>query len=209
MHDLATIEHDWDEAARQDAFFNILTIHGLSRDAFWEMGRHEIDGVIEALVPSGRGRALDFGCGIGRLTQALAEHFERVDGVDIAREMLSLAEAHSRNPRVHFHHNAAPHLALFASDTFDFVYTSIVLQHMPQPLAEGYVSEFLRVTRTDGIVVFQIPEGHDMPSGALSMYGTPRATVESWLTGHRLLSVETNDASGAGYTSYRYTVRVR
>ena len=30
------------------------------------------------------GRALDFGCGVGRLTQALAGKFSECDGVDIA-----------------------------------------------------------------------------------------------------------------------------
>jgi 2-polyprenyl-3-methyl-5-hydroxy-6-metoxy-1,4-benzoquinol methylase len=31
----------------------------------------------------GRTRALDFGCGVGRLSQPLAEQFERVAGVDM------------------------------------------------------------------------------------------------------------------------------
>ena len=35
-----------------------------------------------------RSRSLDFGCGIGRLTQAMAEFFEVCDGVDISPTMI-------------------------------------------------------------------------------------------------------------------------
>ncbi|MBN1439942.1 MAG: methyltransferase domain-containing protein [Anaerolineales bacterium] len=38
-----------------------------------------------------RPRALDFGYGIGRLTQPLAIHFKEIIGVDIAPLMLKLA----------------------------------------------------------------------------------------------------------------------
>ena len=42
-------------------------------------------------------QALDFGCGVGRLTQALAEHFERVAGVDIAASMIARARQENRH----------------------------------------------------------------------------------------------------------------
>ena len=55
---------------------------------FFQTGVTEIDRVMEyaATLPVSfaRHRALDFGCGIGRLTQALASHFSEVHGVDIA-----------------------------------------------------------------------------------------------------------------------------
>ena len=43
--------------------------------------------------PAARRSALDFGCGIGRLSQALAEHFDQVYGVDISPKMIELARA--------------------------------------------------------------------------------------------------------------------
>jgi 2-polyprenyl-3-methyl-5-hydroxy-6-metoxy-1,4-benzoquinol methylase len=43
------------------------------------------------------GRALDFGCGVGRLTQALATHYDKVDGVDISWEMINLARRHNQH----------------------------------------------------------------------------------------------------------------
>ncbi len=35
--------------------------------------------------------ALDFGCGIGRLTQLLCKFFKKCIGVDISKEMIKLA----------------------------------------------------------------------------------------------------------------------
>jgi ubiquinone/menaquinone biosynthesis C-methylase UbiE len=92
------------------------------------------------------GRALDFGCGIGRTTQALAFIFDRVDGVDISDEMIRLALGHDTG-RCCFHHNACADLKLFKARTFDFVYSMIVLQHMPQDMQHGYVREFFRVLK--------------------------------------------------------------
>lgn len=44
-----------------------------------------------------RKHALDFGCGVGRLTQALAAHFDEVTGVDISPSMIKLAKKYSRH----------------------------------------------------------------------------------------------------------------
>ena len=59
------------------------------------------------------GIALDFGCGIGRLTQSLADYFDKVTGVDIAPAMISLAnEYHNNKTRCEYvlHENADPRL---------------------------------------------------------------------------------------------------
>ncbi len=50
-------------------------------------------------------------------------------------------------------------LRSFQSHTYDLVYSSFVLQHLPgNSIAADYIREFLRVTRADGLVVFQMPE---------------------------------------------------
>jgi ubiquinone/menaquinone biosynthesis C-methylase UbiE len=198
---LDQLEADWDQAAHDDAFFNIMTVHGMTPDEFWKSGEDEIGAVVERL--GGGERALDFGCGVGRLTRPLADYFTDVDGVDISSEMILLASTFDERPT--YTYNPLPDLRIFPDDTYDLVYSNIVLQHMDSELAGGYVKEFLRVAR--GHVVFQIPEGPSNLGGALGMNGTPRETVEGWLNGAEILDVEQNDASGAGYRSYRYTVK--
>jgi hypothetical protein len=100
MTDLRVIQAGWDYAAVEDAMFNIVTMTekangGWTPVDFFAHGRAEIDAAKARLETLGLGerhrRALDFGCGIGRLTQALASHYVHVDGVDISPEMINLA----------------------------------------------------------------------------------------------------------------------
>ena len=77
MSALADLKAGWDQAARENAMGNIVSSRpDWDPDEFFAYGRAEIDDVLVRLADLGlrRGnrRALDFGCGVGRLTQALA-----------------------------------------------------------------------------------------------------------------------------------------
>ena len=94
--------------------------------------------VLELTDPPRAGRCLDFGCGVGRLTLALAAHFREVVGVDIAPSMLERAEKY-KGPasNVSYVLNGREDLSQFPDGSFDFVHASIVLQHMSPRLALG------------------------------------------------------------------------
>lgn len=219
MTDLDTIQAGWDQAARQDAMFNIITFAdkangGWEAKEFFAHGEAEIDAAMDRLktleFARGHDRALDFGCGIGRLTQALAHYYDRVDGVDISSEMVTQAREHNRleGERCVYHTNLTKDLALFEDDTFDLVYTMIVLQHMPQPLQRGYVSEFFRVLKPGGVAMFEMPDGpnYTHPNAWLSMYGVSRFTVEEWIAenGAQLVDMELMPEPSQ-WQCYRYT----
>jgi len=165
--DLSTVRQHWDEFGRQDPMWAILTNddkanRAWDRDAFFETGRTEIAAALAEIEAAGvtirRCSAVDFGCGIGRLTQALAEHFEQVHGVDIAPSMIAAAQRENRHgARVTYHLNSAPRLGMFPHGSVDFVYSRIVLQHIPTPAARGYIGEFMRVLRPGGVAFFQMP----------------------------------------------------
>src|SRR3954452_19514152 len=98
---LDSLQEHWNALGAQDPLWAILSDPskraGLWRlEDFLETGRSWIAEVVrylDEICPSaGRDRALDFGCGVGRLTQALAEHFSRCDGIDIAPSMIRQAE---------------------------------------------------------------------------------------------------------------------
>ena len=128
-----------------------------------------------AAVPRAAQRALDFGCGVGRLTRALGTRFGSALGVDISAGMVEQARRlNEAFPACEFCVNAAPDLGQLEAESFDFVYSSIALQHLPTvPEIERYVTEFLRVARPDGLVVFGIP--HHIPS--LCSFQPRRRTV--------------------------------
>lgn len=164
---LEALKKDWDALGRIDPLWAVLTHedrrnHGWDEDAFFETGRTEIAGVmrdVERLgLPARRERCLDFGCGVGRLTQALAEHFTRCDGVDIAPSMLEEARRFNRHGgRIAFHLNDTDDLSLFPDGTFDFIYSNIVLQHVGPEAAKTYIREFVRLLAPGGLALFQLP----------------------------------------------------
>jgi len=105
-----------------------------------------------------KGTALDFGCGVGRLTQALCQYFERCIGVDIAGSMIKLAWKYNRfGDRCHYLVNDVGDLRMFEDGHFDFIYSNIVLQHIPSEYSTHYIREFVRLLSPGGMAVFQMP----------------------------------------------------
>lgn len=164
---LTDLQRSWDELARKDAMWAVLTgpvgaDRRWSADEFFGTGREEVAFILDRVAHAGLtpawGRALDFGCGVGRLTQALAGRFARADGIDISAAMVEQARSLNQfGDRCQYHVNAAADLALFPDATFDFVYSSITLQHIEPQYSRRYVDEFFRVVRPGGVVVFQLP----------------------------------------------------
>ena len=167
-------KEDWERLAEVDAMWAVLTSPasrggGWNAEAFFATGQAEIDHVLTVVQRLGRdlprGRALDFGCGVGRLTRALGTRFEKAIGVDISEKMV----AHARRlndafPQCEFLVNPTTDLGRFETGSFDFVYSSIVLQHLPSAAhIDRYVTEFLRVARPEGLVVFGIPSRVSFP----------------------------------------------
>jgi glycosyltransferase involved in cell wall biosynthesis/ubiquinone/menaquinone biosynthesis C-methylase UbiE len=183
------IRQSWDQFGREDPFWAVLTNPDKKGDRwseaeFFATGRHDIQAALQRISTLGIGlnfeKALDFGCGPGRLTQALAEHFREVHGVDIASSMIAKAqELNKYGERCIYHLNDGPDLQLFEANTFDLVYSWLVLQHMPKQLALGYISEFARVTKPGGVMVFQIPDRRQQarPGGHVAQEDLP---LEFW-----------------------------
>jgi SAM-dependent methyltransferase len=167
---LKPIKDYWDRHAQRDPLWAILS-DTAKRDGKWDVARffqtgkteiesllYELDAQEFALT---RGSAMDFGCGVGRLTQALAPHFGRVVGVDVSPNMVDLAaRLNQRVDTVSYICNQATDLSIFDERTFDFIVSSIVLQHLPPELSCSYLHEFFRVLAPAGIVVFQLPSHH-------------------------------------------------
>jgi SAM-dependent methyltransferase len=163
---LARVGSTWEELAQLDPLWAVLsepdkTGRRWDVDEFMQTGEAEISALVDELVGLGLDRfeaALDFGSGVGRLSIPLSRRFGQVTGVDISPTMVDTATAFaSDRPNVGFVVNDRPDLAILDSQSFDLVYSNIVLQHMEPELAIGYLREFFRVIRPGGFVVFQIP----------------------------------------------------
>jgi SAM-dependent methyltransferase len=161
------LSREWDELAESDALWFIYSDDPERRgrwqlEEFFATGEREVAGILDQARDLGRPvrheRALDFGCGVGRLTRALGSRFDEAVGVDVSPEMIRRAEeANADRPRCRFVVNVADDLSRFPTGTFDVVYSNKVLQHMSsRALASSYVAELVRVMRADGLLAFQL-----------------------------------------------------
>ncbi len=165
--ELKELQRNSNEFGKRDPLWAIITWGDKkggkwNADEFFETGKQEIREVMQYVEKLGllqqRGRALDFGCGVGRLTQALANYFEEVVGIDIAPSMVKLAKQYNRfGARCIYYVNGADDLRLFSDQEFHFIYSNIVLQHMRPDYSKSYIKEFLRVLKPQGVLIFQLP----------------------------------------------------
>jgi len=174
---LDRVRETYEKLGREDPLYAVLTLEKFRHNRgdpaeLFQTGVNEIAKVLSYLDSLGRevhrGRALDFGCGVGRLSQALAPHFREVVGVDISSSMLERAREYNRHgDRVQYEHNTREDLALFPDASFDFVYSNITLQHVPPNSCRRYVREFFRVLKPKGLTVFQMRGGPPVRPGSL------------------------------------------
>lgn len=165
---LRRIGRYWNAVGRREPFGAILTTHSDAPDAPWNIesffstGRDDVArfmGDLARMVPkAGRGRVLDFGCGVGRISRAFADHFEEVIGVDIARSMIARAQRlNAEYTRCRFVANPGLHLKRFPTGHFDVIYSRLVLQHVPPKYVAKYVPELVRLLAPGGALMFQLP----------------------------------------------------
>lgn len=163
---LSKSKKHWEDMGDLDPYWAILTEPGTKHgkwnlEKFFETGNDEISGLTreaESLgLPKHHEWALDFGCGVGRLTRALAPLFQNVVGIDISESMLRRAVALNPHKNCQFVHNVSDSLP-FRSSQFDLIYTALVLQHVPsQESIRHYIAEFVRVLKPGGLLVMQVP----------------------------------------------------
>lgn len=168
---MADSDRDWRRWAETEPYFGVLAdprfrmaAIGDNREEFFRLGRLQVEERLAAAErlfgPLGRRRALDFGCGVGRLTLPLAAHFDQVLGLDIAPAMLTEARANADSAGV-------ANLRLAPSDDdltqaqgpFDFIMSCLVLQHIPVRRGLRIIGRLLDRAAPGGVVSLQLCVG--------------------------------------------------
>jgi len=230
--EITELKYNWDLLGEKDPMWAILSDPNMkggkwNEDDFFATGVRDIATFLETsraldvCIP--RGSALDFGCGIGRLTQALAEHFNSVVGSDVSESMIRRAEELNRHSdKCQYRLNTEPHLDCFDDGAFDFCITFLVLQHMKTEYAMAYIAEFCRVLRPEGVLLFQIPTTCKVPGapppppdvpgvpprrspeGIIEMYATPLHDVVRLLddNGLDVIAVRSDGRAGPEFLSH-------
>lgn len=161
------MRRDWDERARKNAFHYIASWRkDWDLGSFLASGEEDVQRLVLPVlarcgIPTAGGKMLELGCGAGRMTHSFAKRFERVYAFDLSREMLDRArEIHSAQDNILWLLSNGSDLSCVASDSMDFVFSYLVLQHLPEePLVLRYIQEMLRVTRPGSAFLFQFNGG--------------------------------------------------
>lgn len=156
-------DKDWTIIGETEPYFGVLTSNRFKRENMDEQSRSDFfrsgEGDVEHFISRMRAifglfeprSALDFGCGVGRLTLPLAALTGTATGVDISPGMLSEARKH-KLPGLRF-------LTSIPNETFDWVVSAIVLQHIPPERGYGIIEELLDRVAPKGGITLQIMFG--------------------------------------------------
>ncbi|TCM21731.1 methyltransferase family protein [Novosphingobium sp. PhB165] len=162
---MADSDHNWRLWGERDPYYAVLTDARFrsgnidaNRQHFFESGQafvaHWVAQIERHFGALPRERALDFGCGVGRLTIPLSGHFGAVVGLDIAPAMLEEARRNSEGRQIDY---------LLSDDTlsrvegtFDFVNSCIVFQHIPVARGMVLLSQLLERVRPGGGCLIQL-----------------------------------------------------
>jgi SAM-dependent methyltransferase len=234
------VRRDWTRLGAHDPLWAVY-VAADKRGGRWDpeqflaTGRDDVAASVAWLSSLGLGprwsRVLDFGCGAGRLSQALADHADEVVGVDVSPPMLEVARRLDVADRCAFVLNETSDLSAFPSASFDLVYSELVLQHLPARVIDGYLAEFVRVLRPGGVALLQcttrplwtfkgavwrLAPGWLVRLGQRKVLGYPApmrmtryspARLRRMMAGGEVVATETVDDRSTHWRSTRYVVR--
>lgn len=153
----------WDRRAREDAFYfvdNRLEYGRPDLDWFWADGERQLDLLLEhtGTELAATDDVVEIGCGVGRLTRAIAQRTATVTALDVSPRMLELAREHNPHlSNVTWIEGDGRTLAGIGESSADACLSVVVFQHLPDPeLTYGYVREMGRVLRPGGAAAFQV-----------------------------------------------------
>ena len=164
------MRRDWEARARKNAFHYIASWkENWDVESFLASGEEDyqqmVAPVLERCHIAPSGSMLELGCGAGRMTGSFARRWQRGYAFDISREMLDKAQVIHKDARnIVWQLSNGTDLAPAETGSIDFVFSYIVLQHLPdESLIARYVAEMLRVLRPGGVALFQY-DGASQPT---------------------------------------------
>jgi len=177
-------DKDWERFGKEDPYYGVLTderyrrtnLSQENKSAFFASGEQYVmnlwqtvkSHISDDFAPR---RALDFGCGVGRLVIPFAKRIDEVTGVDVSDSMLSEAR-----------HNCEGHgldnVILIKTDDqlsglsgqYDFVHSLIVFQHIPVARGVKIFERLLRVMAKGAVGVMQFTYGKERPEKAWARF---------------------------------------
>ena len=166
----------WEKLGEQDPYYWVTTQNKYRSDVLTPEGMEEFfsegDEYLKKLVQVIKNhlspdfapvRALDYGCGVGRILMSMGHLFESAVGTDISEPMLEKARLHAKEAGL-------DSLEIVKSDdqlskiegSFDFIHSIYVFQHIPNYRGYEIFRQLLEKLNPGGVAMIQIVYANDM-----------------------------------------------
>jgi 2-polyprenyl-3-methyl-5-hydroxy-6-metoxy-1,4-benzoquinol methylase len=180
--DFADLKNTWNHYGKTEMYWSVITDPQFKNSNFTDNGKilffqtgHENIMIISQIaIDNGisfrNKKALDFGCGVGRLTLALSPHVKHITGIDISSGHLQEAlnnKIISNQTNVDFF-QSNENITIFGS--FDIIISLIVLQHNRPVLMKEFINQLLSILTHNGSAFLHIPYSIENYSSKKSQY---------------------------------------
>jgi SAM-dependent methyltransferase len=159
-----TIKSFWNQAADENPQWYISSYGSYDADRnpdeFWASGRAIWTDIkrVSGYLPSPGHQVVEIGCGIGRVTRAIAPEVGGVIALDISEKMLAMARKANLS-NVDFRPAEGFALPGIPDESVDLSLAYCVFQHLPTLEAlKSYLSEMRRITKRKGMIAFTLSE---------------------------------------------------
>lgn len=160
-------DKSWEYFGKNDPYYGVIaqpefhqqTLNEDAKARFFESGSHHIDRVLSVIhthlvpefIPS---KAIDFGCGVGRLTIPLATVCDSVIAVDVSESMLKEAMTNCALKEIsNVKFVQSDDQLAGVTETVDFINSFIVFQHIPPQRGEEIVRRLIDRLQEGGVGV--------------------------------------------------------
>ncbi len=158
---------EWEKWAQTQPFYSILVNPIFLKENweenqhyFWNSGHHDIENLFTP--PPETKNALEFGCGVGRMTKVMAGLCEQVVGLDVSPTMLKKAEELAKDvPNVSYR-LSDDELSALNGELFDFIYSYIVFQHIPEDRGAAIFDNLISHCAPEGSIAIHVT--YDVPA---------------------------------------------
>ena len=199
-------DKDWEKFGRHDPYFGVITddkfrqsnLTDENREEFFRSGADYIKAIFwnigQHIDPQFTARkALDFGCGVGRLVIPLAKVAQEVTGIDVSDSMLKEA-------RENCDARSLENVSFVSSDDglsqldgkYDFIHSFIVFQHIPVERGEQIFNQLMERLEVGGVCVVHFTYAKNYKAGKLlpliKKYVPLSKNFINWIKGRGFLS---------------------
>jgi SAM-dependent methyltransferase len=160
----------WDDRAAEDPYYFVdhrVEYGNVDEEVFWAGGAEALDSFQRTLgfEVGADDVVVDIGCGIGRMTRALAALAARVIAIDVSAVMIE--RARELNPgldNVDWVVGDGSSLTGVRNEAVDGCFSLVTFQHIPDPTVTlAYIREMGRVLRPGCWAAFQLSTAASVP----------------------------------------------